>query len=84
MKSSTIHDRYVRRAHVAGRLLKWPAIGALIAGGAFAVGYYLGPPTARRLGEDAGAGFAQGVVRAQEQIASLQRQLSVSGWGQYR
>jgi hypothetical protein len=84
VKSSTLHDRYVRRAHAVGRLAKWPAIGALIAGGVFAVGYYLGPPTARRLGADAGAGFAEGMVRAQEQIASLQRQLSVSGWGKYR
>ena len=84
MRSSVLHDRYVRRAQTVGRALKWPAIGALIAGGAFAVGYYLGPPTARRLGADAGAGFAQGMARAQDQIASLQRQLSVSGWGQYR
>jgi hypothetical protein len=80
----TIHDRYVRRAHAVGRLAKWPVIGALIAGGALAVGYYLGPKAARRIGEDAGVGFAQGMVRSQEQIASLQRQLSVSGWGRYR
>lgn len=79
-----MHDRHVRRALAVGRALKWPAIGALIAGGAFAVGYYLGPPTARRLGADAGAGFAQGMARTQEQIASIQRQLSVSGWGRYR
>ena len=83
MKKSAIHDRYVRRAHAVGRLLKWPAIGALIAGGAFAASYYLGPPTARRLGADAGAGFAEGMVRTQQQIASLQRQLSISGWGKY-
>jgi hypothetical protein len=83
-KVSMIDDRYMRRAHAVGRLLKWPAIGALIAGGAFAVGHYLGPSQASRLGEAAGEGFARGVARTQQQIASLQRQLSISGWGTYR
>ncbi len=80
----TIDARYRQRVAQIGKIAKWPAIGALIAGGAFAVGYFLGPPTMRRLGADAGEGFAQGMAKAQDQIASIQRQLSVSGWGSYR
>lgn len=80
----TIEDRYRRRAEVTASILKWPAIGALIAGGLLIVGKIAGPKIADQLGARAGEGFARGMAQAQERIAAIQRQLSVSGWGTYR
>lgn len=52
------------------RVLRWPILGGLIGAGAIAVGRYAGrdllAPTARELGQEAGAGFAEGVVRFQQ------------------
>ena len=67
-----------------GKLAKWPAIGALIGGGALLVGSLIGPSVAEELGSRAGEGFARGVAETQEQIAAVQRSLMISGWGNYR
>lgn len=80
----TLEDRYRRRAAVTASILKWPAIGALIAGGVLVVGKIAGPKVADELGARAGEGFARGMARAQEQVAAIQRQMSISGWGTYR
>ncbi len=65
-------------------IVKWPLIGALIGGGALLVGRLVGPSVAGELGVSAGEGFARGMVEAREKIASIQRQLNISGWGTYR
>jgi len=82
--SSAIEVRYRRRAEAIVKLAKWPAIGALVAGGALLVGRLVGPSVVDQLGARAGEGFARGVADAQRQIAAAQRQLSISGWGTYR
>jgi hypothetical protein len=82
--TSEIEARYRRRAAALVKLAKWPAIGALIAGGALIVSRLVGPSVVEQLGARAGEGFARGVYGAQEEIASLQRRMSVSGWGTYR
>jgi hypothetical protein len=66
------------------RVAKWPAIGALIGGGALLVGRLVGPSIANELGVNAGEGFARGMAEARDKIASIQRQMSISGWGTYR
>lgn len=71
-----------RRAAI-GRVLKWPAIGALIGGGALLIAHLAGPSVAEDLGERAGEGFARGMAEAQAKIASLERGLSIAGWGSY-
>lgn len=83
-KASVIEARYLQHAAAIGKIAKWPAIGALIAGGALVVGSLVGPAVADQLGARAGEGFARGVAEAQDRVASLQRQLSISGWGTYR
>lgn len=66
------------------KVAKWPAIGALIGGGALLVGRVVGPAIADDLGASAGAGFARGMADAQERIASIRRSMNISGWGKYR
>lgn len=75
--------RQRRRAAAIVKIAKWPAIGALIGGGALLVGHLVGPAIAKDLGSRAGEGFAEGVFAAQEKIAAIQRSLSISGWGTY-
>jgi hypothetical protein len=82
--SAAIEARYRQRAAALVALAKWPAIGALVAGGALLVSRLVGPSVADQLGARAGEGFARGVAQTQEQIASVRRQLNVSGWGTYR
>jgi hypothetical protein len=84
MTSSAIEARYHQRAVALKKLAKWPAIGALIAGGALLVSRWIGPSVADQLGARAGEGFARGLAEAQEQIAAVQRRLNISGWGTYR
>ncbi len=83
-QAALIEARYRRRAATLGKLLKWPAIGALIGGGALLVAHLVGPAIAEDLGTSAGEGFARGMIAAQEKVAALQRQFSISGWGDYR
>jgi hypothetical protein len=73
-----------RHAVTLAKLAKWPAIGALIGGGALLVGSLVGPSVASQLGASAGEGFARGVAETQERIAAVQRSLMISGWGSYR
>ena len=82
--SAEIADRYRRRSAAIGKIVKWPAIGALIGGGVLIVGYLVGPSVAEQIGARGGAGFVRGMTEAQEQIAAVQRRLSISGWGRYR
>jgi len=82
--SSEIEARYRQRAAALRKIAKWPAIGGLIAGGALLVSSLVGPAVADQLGARAGEGFARGVAEAQDRVASIQRQLSISGWGTYR
>lgn len=82
MTTSAIETRYRQRAAALAKLAKWPAIGALIAGGALLVSRLIGPSVAEQLGARAGEGFARGVIAAQEQVAALRRQLSIGGWGE--
>jgi len=66
-----------RRAMFLAGVLRWPILGALIAGGALVLARYAGPPVARELGRRGGEGFAEGVAQAQAQLA-------VSGrWSRY-
>jgi hypothetical protein len=81
---SAIEARYRRRAQAVIKYAKWPAIGALIGGGALLVSRLVGPSIAEQLGARAGEGFARGVIEAQAQAASIRRQLSIGGWGKYR
>lgn len=67
-----------RRVTAFGRLARPVAIGALFAAGAVAVVKIFGPSTARTLGRAGGEAFAEGVNRAQAQIANLGRG---SRWG---
>jgi hypothetical protein len=78
--------RAVTEAKIAaiGKIARWPAIGALVAGGGLLVARLVGPSVAGQLGEHAGEGFARAVSRTQEEIAAVKRQLSISGWGTYR
>lgn len=73
-----------RHAVTFAKIAKWPAIGALIGGGALFVGSLIGPAIAEQLGARAGEGFARGVAETQERIAAVQRSLMISGWGSYR
>jgi hypothetical protein len=82
--TAAIEARYRRRAQAVGKIAKWPAIGALVAGGALIISRLVGPSIADALGERAGEGFARGVAQAQDRIASVRRQMSISGWGKYR
>ena len=82
--TATLEARYRQRAQAFVKIAKWPAIGALIGGGALLVGYLAGPSVADQLGAQAGAGFARGMSEAQDRIASVRRQLNISGWGTYR
>ena len=79
-----LDDRYRRRARTILKIAKWPAIGVLIGGSVLIIGRVLGPAIADQLGEQAGAGFARGMMDAQVKIAAIRRQLSISGWGDYR
>ena len=81
--TSALEARYLRRAATVVKIAKWPAIGALIGGGALLVGHLVGPAIAKDLGSRAGAGFAEGVFEAQEKIAAIRRSLSIGGWGTY-
>ena len=63
------------------KVAKWPAIGALIGGGVLLVGRLVGPSIANELGANAGEGFARGMAEARDKIASIQRQMNISGWG---
>jgi hypothetical protein len=81
---SAIDARYRQRLVSVGKWGKWAAIGALVAGGAIAVGRLFGPSVADEIGSRAGEGFARGVAEAQDQIAMVRRKLSISGWGTYR
>jgi len=72
--------RQGRRAASLAAVLKWPLIGAMIAGGALLVARELGPPIASELGARGGEGFARGVAEAQARM----RRLAVSGWGRWR
>lgn len=58
-----------RRVATLGKLLKWPAIGALIAGGALVTVRVFGPRTAEAIGRQGGEAFAEGVARVQNQLA---------------
>ena len=80
----TRRRRRAERAEAIVKIMKWPAIGALIGGGILVVGRLAGPSVADELGARAGEGFARGVVEAQEKIAQTKRQLAISGWGTYR
>jgi hypothetical protein len=82
--TAEIEARYRRRAEAVVKLAKWPAIGALIAGGALLISHLVGPSVANQLGARAGEGFVRGMAEAQERVASIKRQLNVSGWGAYR
>lgn len=82
--AKAVDSRYRESAEKLAKIVKWPAIGALIGGGALLVGYLVGPSIAEDLGAQAGAGFARGMVEAQEKIAQVRRQLNVAGWGTYR
>ena len=82
--TSALEARYRRRADVLLKIMKWPAIGALIGGGVLIVGRIVGPSIAKDLGARAGEGFAEGWAETQEKIASIRRQLSIGGWGTYR
>jgi len=57
-----------RAAFLAG-VLRYPLLGALIAGGALVLAKYAGPPVARELGRRGGEGFAEGVAKVQAQLA---------------
>ena len=81
---SEIEARYRQRAAALGKIAKWPAIGALIGGGALLVGALIGPAIAEQLGARAGGGFARGMIEAQAEVAAVQRRLNISGWGRYR
>lgn len=72
------------RLAAIGKIARWPAIGALVAGGGLLVARLVGPSVAGQLGERAGEGFARAVAQTQEEIATVKRQLSISGWGTYR
>jgi hypothetical protein len=65
-----------RRAVTLATLLKWPLLGALIAGGALGAVRAFGPKVATNLGLQAGEGFARGVARVQ-QLASVS---GARGW----
>lgn len=82
--SAELEARYHRRADTLVKIMKWPAIGALIGGGILIVGRVVGPSIAKDLGARAGEGFAEGWAEAQEKIAQVKRQLNVAGWGTYR
>jgi hypothetical protein len=82
--TSALEARYLRRAATVVKIAKWPAIGALIGGGALLIGRLIGPSVANQLGASAGEGFARGVMEAQEEVASIKRRLNISGWGTYR
>lgn len=75
-------------------LIKWPLLGALFAGGAIGMGRWLAPkylpdtlrdlsPTVRDLGAEAGAGFAEGVIRVQQFTAATTALVS-GRWSAYR
>jgi hypothetical protein len=59
-----------RRVAALGKLLKWPTIGALIAGGALVTVRVFGPDTAQLVGRRGGEAFAEGVAAVQNQIAN--------------
>lgn len=63
--------------------IKWPLVGALIAGGALVVARVFGPKVARNIGDAGGEAFANGVARAQQELAAIRQRLSVSGRGVY-
>jgi hypothetical protein len=63
--------------------LKYPAAGALLAGGALGVVHLFGPGVATELGADAGVSFATGVADFQAKIASATGGPAVAG-GQRR
>lgn len=82
--TAVLEARYRRRAAALGKIIKWPAIGALIGGGAMLVGHLFGPSMAEQLGVNAGEGFAHGVAKAQDEITALKQRFSISGWGTYK
>jgi hypothetical protein len=65
--------RQGRRVRAIGSVLKWPAIGALLVGGGILAARILGPKVVRELGAAGGESFAQGVAKAQNEIAALGR-----------
>ena len=79
-----IEARYRHRLAAIGKIARWPAIGALVAGGGLLVARLVGPSVVEQLGARGGEGFARGVATAQDEIAAVKRQLSISGWGTYR
>lgn len=81
---AAIEARYRQRLATAVKIARWPAIGALVVGGGLLVARIVGPSVVEQLGARGGEGFARGVARAQDEIAAVKRQLSISGWGTYR
>ena len=62
-----------RRVRSIGSALRWPLIGALVAGGALVVFNIFGDRVARQLGAAGGESFAEGLKKAQDQFAALGR-----------
>lgn len=71
------------------RVLKWPVLGGLFAAGAVAAGRWAAPiylaDTANDLGQKAGEGFAEGVLRFNRMVEEAKGHIPVlSGrWSQY-
>lgn len=61
----------MKHAASIATFIKWPLFGALFAGAALAVGYYFGGEVVHELGQNAGEGFARGVIRVQQQLAAV-------------
>lgn len=77
MTTSIWQTKEGRRAAFLAGALKYPILGALIAGGALGIAAWFGPRVATDLGRRGGEGFAEGVARVQSQLA-------VSGrWSRY-
>ena len=58
-----------RRAAFLIGVLRYPILGALIAGGALGIAAWLGPRVATNLGRRGGEGFAEGMAHVQSQLA---------------
>lgn len=78
MKHPVWSTKEGRRVEGLARLLRWPAIGALVVGGGIIAARIFGPGAARELGRQGGEAFAEGIVDAQKKVAFLAR---ASRWG---